>query len=138
MMKTKSAFLLSIFITQSVFADMSCDISFSKYYAVYEPNSYTCNSGQYLPANALGCVSCPTGFTCPGGTFYFDPDYFQGLSFESVKNNTLNNICAANFPTRLQVVYEPNQHTCNPGYYLPANTDGCTQCPQNNKCPGGN
>ena len=118
---------------------MSCDVSVGKYRAIYEPNSYTCSSGQYLPANTLGCVSCTTGFTCTGGTFNFNPDYFQGLSFEAkdISTTTMNNICAVNFPNKLQVIYEPNQHTCNSGYYLPANIDECTQCPQNNKCTGG-
>ena len=34
-------------------------------------------------------------------------------------------------------VFVPNQYTCSAGYYLPANTDACTECPQNNKCIGG-
>ena len=119
-------------------ADLTCDISVSDYFAIYEPNSYTCNSGQYLPANALGCVSCPTGLTCNGGTFDFNADIFQGLSFESVPNNTMNNICANNFPDDLTAIYEPNVHNCNPGYYLPANIDECRKCLNDHYCPGGN
>ena len=125
-----------ILISQSVWADLMCENATS-YYAIYEPNSYTCNSGQYLPANTLGCVSCPNSWTCPGGTFDFDADIFQGTFFESIPNNTINNICATNFPGDLFAVYEPNQHTCSPGYYLPANTDSCTICPSGNKCIGG-
>ena len=33
--------------------------------------------------------------------------------------------------------YEPNEYTCNSGYYLPANHDGCVQCPSIYSCPGG-
>ena len=102
-----------ILITQPLFADMSCDVSVSKYFAVYEINTYTCAPGEYLPANTLGCVSCPNGFSCPGGTFEFNVDEFQGLSFESVPNNTKNNVCAANFPKKMYAVYEPNTITVN-------------------------
>ena len=180
-MKKMFVSLLFIFITQSVLADMVCDISVSDYFAIYEPNSYTCNYGQYLPANTNGCQNClyghicsggtytfnetldqgsvvgvyhcntgyflpansdtcymcPNDFTCPGGTFEFNPDIFQGLEITSVPNNTLNNICAVNFPGDLFAIYEPNVHNCSAGYYLPANVDACTICPANNKCVGG-
>jgi hypothetical protein len=112
-MKIKDTFLFFVFVTQSVLADFTCDVSISDYYAVYELNSYTCNVGQYLPANTLGCVSCPNGFMCPGGTFDFNPDIFQGLEIGSVPNNTMNNVCAGNFPIDLYAVYEPNTVTLN-------------------------
>ena len=136
-MKIKYVSLLLIFITQSVLADLVCDTDIIDYYAIYEINSYTCNAGEYLPANALGCVSCPSGLTCNGGTFEFNPNVFQGLSFESIPNNTMNNICADNFPVDLLAIYEPNVHTCSAGYYLPANTDECRPCLKDNKCIGG-
>ena len=132
----KKLLLLSLLFTQPSFAEMMCEDA-TDYFAVYEPYSYTCNSGQYLPANTLGCVSCPSGFSCNGGTFDFNPDYFQGLSFESVPNNTMNNICADNFPVDLHAIYEPNQYTCSPGYYLPTNVDECTKCSADNYCSGG-
>ena len=135
-MKRVFVSLSLIFITQSVFADFMCEDA-TDYYAIYKPNSYTCNSGQYLPANALGCVSCPNGFTCPGGTFDFNADYFQGLDITSVPNSTMNNICANNFPGDLMAVYEPNQYTCSAGYYLPADGIACTICPKDNYCGGG-
>ena len=117
---------------------MMCDDA-TDYFAVYEPNSYTCNPGEYLPANTLGCVSCPVGFVCNGGTYNFNPDYFQGIDFNpsNISNTQINNICAANFPTDLYSVYEPNEHTCEPGYYLPAGVDACTTCPADNYCVGG-
>lgn len=37
----------------------------------------------------------------------------------------------------LVAVYTPNVHTCSPGYYMPANTDGCVICPTNSYCSGG-
>ena len=136
-MKINHAFWLFVFITQSVFADFVCDTNVDGYCAIYEIDSYTCNVGQYLPANTLGCVSCPNGFTCPGGTFEFNPDIFQGLELGTITTNTMNNICAVNFPNNLTAIYEPNQHTCAQGYYLPANTDECTKCLNDNYCAGG-
>ena len=132
----KKILLLSLLIINPSFAEMMCDNA-TDYFAVYEPNSYTCNPGQYLPANTVGCVSCPVGWTCPGGTFDFNPNEYQGLEIGTISTNTINNICAINFPTDLYSVYEVNQHDCAPGYYLPANVDSCTICPQNNKCIGG-
>ena len=34
-------------------------------------------------------------------------------------------------------MFIPHVHTCTPGYYLPANVDVCTICPQNSYCSGG-
>ncbi len=138
-MKINHAFWLFAFITQSVFADFMCNTNVDGYYALYEIDSYTCNYGQYLPANTLGCVSCPTGFTCPGETFNFNEDEFQGIDFDvnNISTTTMNNICANNFPGDLFALYEPNQHTCAQGYYLPANTDECTKCLNDNYCAGG-
>ena len=100
--------------------------------------SYVCNSGYFLPANADKCRPCPNGFTCPGGTFQFNPNLFQGLEFrDTITTTTMNNACAANFPSDIDAIYEPNTHNCTTGFYMPANTDGCVECPENNYCVGG-
>ncbi len=109
----KKILLLSLLFTQPSFAEMMCDMGVSKYFAVYEINTYTCAPGEYLPANTLGCVSCPTGFSCPGGTYEFNQYEYQGLSFESVPDATMNNVCAVNFPKKMFAVYEPNTITIN-------------------------
>ena len=132
----KKILLLSLLIINPSFAEMMCDDA-TDYFAVYEIDSYTCSPGEYLPANILGCVLCPNGWTCNGGTFDFNTDEYQGLELGTITTTPINNICAANFPTDLFSVYEPNEHTCEPGYYLPANVDSCTICPQNNYCLGG-
>ena len=132
----KKILLLSLLIINPSFAEMMCDDA-TDYFAVYEIDSYTCNPGQYLPANTLGCVSCPNGFVCNGGTYNFNPNKYQGLEIGTISTNTINNICAVNFPPELYSVYEPNEHNCAPGYYLPAGFDACTICPQNNYCLGG-
>ena len=46
----------------------------------FTPNSYTCSSGQYLPANAIACVACLSGATCAGGTYTFNESVDQGIS----------------------------------------------------------
>jgi hypothetical protein len=132
----KRLFLLFGFIAQPVFAEMICEDA-TLYDAVYEINSYTCQSGEFLPANTLGCRTCPSGATCVGGTFNFNPNIYQGLDFQSISNTTLNNVCADNFINELAAIYEPNQHTCGAGYYMPANYDGCTLCPADSYCVGG-
>ncbi len=138
-MKKLFAFLLSIFITQIAMADdIVCDTNIDTYFAAYNPYTYDCATGYYLPANTLGCKPCPSGFNCPGGTFQFNPDMFQGLYFtENITTATMNNVCAANFPTDILAIYKPNKHDCATGFYMPANTDGCIECPENNYCVGG-
>jgi hypothetical protein len=130
--------LLLIFIMQIAFADyIVCDINYSKYFALYEINEYHCDVGYFLPANTLGCRPCPNGFTCPGGIFEFNPDEYQGLYLTGAITQTINNVCAVNFPSNIPAIYTPNVHECASGYYMPANTDGCVVCPENNYCVGG-
>ena len=107
--------------------------------AEYELNEYTCNAGYYLPANHEGCVQCPSIYSCPGGTFTFDENTSQGIVYSSsvIINTNINNMCAVNLPNVLSAFYEPNSHTCNPGYYLPAGIDACTLCPAGSACVGG-
>lgn len=132
------ASLLFVFITQFALADISiCDINYNEYIALYQINKYDCAPGYFLPANTLGCVACPSGFNCPGGTFEFNPDEYQGLYIIDSISTTMNNVCAVNFLPEIHAIYTPNIHDCEPGYYLPANVDSCTQCPEGYWCAGG-
>lgn len=137
-MNKKYVCFLFICLTKSVFADFVCDTNNSQYLFMYEQKEITCDSGYFLPADSLSCVTCPTGFSCSGGTFYTDPFRSQGFTINSIlqENDYMNNACGRNFPDFF-AVYELNVHTCTQGYYLPANVDECTMCPQNNICPGG-
>lgn len=137
MMKRIAVFLGGIFVSRLAMADFSCPTTFGNIYATYELNQYTCDSGEFLPANAIECTSCPSGQTCLGGTFNFDPDKFSGLKIDSVFVATLPNACASNQPINFDAIYEPNEYTCSSGYYLPANVDECTLCPAGSKCVGG-
>lgn len=49
---------------------------------------------------------------------------------------TIPNMCGA-VGDKMIAIFSVNQHTCAPGYYLPANIDECTKCPIDNYCPGG-
>ena len=141
-----------VFLTLPVFAGYvtytnnipnSCGM-FEHFYALTTPVSYTCDSGEFLPADTLGCVACPVGYTCTGGIYAFNETTSQG----AVKDENLTiqkeaNMCSANYPHKMQAVFTINQYACVAGYYLPAgkdwltDNDGCTICPNNSYCSGG-
>ena len=114
-----------------------CGIIDNNLYAVFNVNEYTCAAGEFLPAHSLGCESCPDDYTCDGGTYSFNDNKYQGAAQNGYITHDLTNMCATNAPHVLNAVFEPNEHTCAPGYYLPANTDGCVICTANSYCPGG-
>ena len=150
--------LLIIFITQSLFAAYitndivdGCNVSnlhadnnnITNMFPAFTISQYTCSSGSFLPAYTEGCRSCPTGYTCNGGTFNFNETETQGLAQKTLITQSTQYTCSNNFlrannnTSDMLPVFAPNQHTCTPGYYLPAGVDECTICPQNNKCIGG-
>lgn len=117
----------------------ACGVNFPHYLqAIITLSQYTCQSGYFLPAYTEGCRACPSGYTCNGGTFTFNETEAQGLTkTENIHTQNEPNLCAVNIPHHLRAIFEPNQHTCNPGYYMPANTDGCVICPADSYCSGG-
>ncbi len=76
--------------------------------AVFTINEYQCNPGEFLPADALGCVQCPNGYTCPGGTFAFDETKAQGLVPSNNITQNMNKSCAANTGQIMDAVFTPN------------------------------
>ena len=126
----------------AIVADTSNSIcgsrAYDNMYALFEPISYACNSGYYLPANAVACEECTNGFSCSGGTYTFDEKATQGLSrnAQSYIADTAT-VCANNFDKVYNAVFEPAQYNCNAGYYLPADGIACEPCPANNYCLGG-
>jgi hypothetical protein len=108
--------------------------------AWFEPNVYTCNTGYYVPVNADGCQKCLSGHTCNGGTFSFNEFTNQGIFYaNSFVENVPQGCDKALFDDGgyFFASFEPNQHTCTPGYYMPANYDGCVICPVDSYCVGG-
>lgn len=107
-------------------------------HAVFTLNQYTCENGKFLPAYSDVCVSCPPDYTCSGGTFSFNENSFQGaVKSQTYITHGLTNMCSRNIPYGYYAVFTVNSYTCAPGYYLPADTDECVICPQNNLCVGG-
>ena len=54
--------------------------------AVFEPITYNCAAGYYLPADGIECVICPSNNKCIGGTYTFNETIAQGI--ELCPNNT--------------------------------------------------
>ena len=107
------------------------------YAAEFEPISYTCLSGQFLPAGAISCQTCPQTYTCNGGTFTFNANQTQGLSGGDILVTDAIGSCSPQFNQSFSAVFEPITYTCSAGYYLPADAEGCIECPANNYCQGG-
>ena len=84
-MKKLFYIFIILFDVIPVIADtITCDTSLTNYYAIYNTNKYTCQSGEFLPANTDGCRPCPPGHTCNGGTFEFNPNIYQGAVFNTI------------------------------------------------------
>ena len=105
--------------------------------AVFTLNEHTCASGYYLPANYDSCVACPQNATCAGGTFTFNEHVAQGITYALPITTNVSRGCNMNLSGPKVARFTANEHTCAPGYYLPANTDGCVVCPADSYCPGG-
>jgi hypothetical protein len=111
--------------------------------ATFTRNQYQCNPGYYLPANTDHCVVCPQYYDCAGGTFTFNEYADQGNKLKTQITTNISNGCrkgftrAVNNSANIKAMFVPNVHTCSFGYYLPANVDGCTACPEHTICSGG-
>ena len=130
------------FFSLNAFALYNSDIpnactSSQTFIPVLQINSYTCNAGYYLPANALACVQCPSNATCPGGTFTFNPDQAQGINLNYPVSQNLNNACSENFAKTFAPVFQANSYNCAAGTYLPADAIACETCPADSYCGGG-
>ena len=157
-MKFLPAFLLFFFISQIALADyitqntangcyddtIYIDNDVANLSAIFTPNSHTCSVGYFLPANIDECRACGVEHTCPGGTYSFNENVSQGITWSIPFKQSSQNSCMIglldvdnNNNSVLYAMFTPNEHTCSSGYYLPANIDECTICPANSACIGG-
>ena len=92
-----------------------CGIVIHKAYAAFAVNEYTCASGKFLPANAIGCEACPVEHTCNGGTFKFNPTHSQGIVYNLLTQKATDS-CAENIGHKVYAVFTPNILTLNWDY----------------------
>ena len=153
----KKILLLSLLFTQPALAELingdiinGCNTqtlhdinNITNMFPVFSAHKHTCNSNEFLPAYTDGCRACPTGYECNGGTYVFNETVAQGISEKRLLNESITYGCSNNLLhpndniTNMIPIWTANQHTCAPGYYLPANVDSCTICPADNYCVGG-
>ena len=92
----------------------ACGVSFpSNVHARFVPNTYTCNSGYFLPANSTTCVACPNGSTCSGGSFDFNPNSAQGIIYNTNINQNIPNSCSVAFPKDFKAKFVRNTINLN-------------------------
>nr|MBQ0090999.1 InlB B-repeat-containing protein [Candidatus Enterousia merdequi] len=107
--------LLSFTLMMSVWAEViTSDISGGCtdglfFYPVFEINSYTCESGTFLPAGATKCVLCPVEHICGGGTYVFNETEAQGIIFNYPFTQDITNSCDNTFRDAFFPIFEPNE-----------------------------
>lgn len=84
----------------------------------------SCSAGKYLPANSETCADCPSGYVCPGISQRGASASDQG------KNQCTGGMTADDAKAKCVI-------TCPAGKYLKKNTETCSNCPDDQYCPGG-
>ena len=127
-------------ITQNIANDCGNTYSYS---AIFEPITYNCANGYFLPAGAVSCEKCPSGYTCPGGKYTFSATNTQGIAEGDILVQDAIGSCTSDFNQSFSAIFEPIIYTCSSGFYLPAgndwinDTEGCRACLNDNYCAGG-
>ena len=127
-------------ITQNIANDCGNTYSYS---AIFEPITYNCANGYFLPAGAVSCEKCPPEYTCPGDQYTFSATNTQGIAEGDILVQDAIGSCASDFNQSFSAIFEPIIYTCSSGFYLPAgndwinDTEGCRPCLNDNYCAGG-
>ena len=117
----------------AIVACMICNVGWGVEFVPEPCLSGTCYAGEWSPTDsASDCQVCPANTyqdgcinpgeectPCPAGT---------GTIGDTAADHDSIDDC---------IPMETEEISCNPGYYLPADSTSCTQCPKNSYCPGG-
>ena len=88
-----------------------------------------CTAGTYVPAGEITYASCPVGSYCAGGTFGYNASADQGIT--ACNSATPYSVPGSSSSSDCYTII------CSLGYYLPAASSTCQQCPANSYCSGG-
>lgn len=112
-----------------IFIIAVCMLYHNAYGAVIDPVRDPCPAGEYWTYGNDYCSVCPDntyqdsddyrGYTCKPC-----PDGTTAIGDTAADHDSIDDCVAVSI-------------SCMPGYYLPANSTTCTQCPKNSYCPGG-
>ena len=97
----------------------------------------SCQAGMYnapSPADGDGAYRC---CTCPTNTYQEESGVYFSCTSCPAGTVTIGDTAADHNSIDDCIPMETEEISCNPGYYLPANSQQCTQCPRNHYCPGG-
>jgi hypothetical protein len=115
-----------------------CHERYNNAYPVFFINKYACDSGYYLPADAVACEECRPGYNCSGGTYMYNENINQGINLIITDLVPTDGIAGCdNWYGNMYPVFVANQYVCQIGSYLPANATECSICPVDSYCGGG-
>ena len=117
----------------AIVACMICNVGWGFGFLPEPCPNLTCSEGEWSPTgSAYDCQVCPAntyqdGCNNPGEECTPCPAGTGTIGDTWADHNSIDDC----------IPMETEEISCNPGYYLPANSQQCTQCPRNHYCPGG-
>ena len=114
----------------AIVACMICNVGWG---AIAICTADECSEGEWSPTySASDCQVCPAntyqdGCINPGGECTPCPAGTGTIGDTAADHDSIDDC----------IPMEIEEISCSPGYYLPADSTSCTQCPKNSYCPGG-